>query len=170
MSHLKNLVFLFPTIFFVRSLDIFLVTWPILLQFKEFRLVMNQTLFLANFAFLLSSCSFDERRTPKKSTATGSANVDSSQDAFSFLQKNLFKPTCEGCHSATRASGGVTLIQYDFVFSRRFDIVKAVASRRMPPNGSVDDSVVQNLKCWVSLGASTNLKASDIQEKSGKCQ
>lgn len=104
----------------------------------------------------LSSCSYEHIRNQNDSSvASGSTD-------FEWLQTNLFRADCTGCHGETAK---INLTSYDSIISnsRIFNannpasslLLEVIQNGRMPPKGGLSNGEsVTVLSCWLSGGAS----------------
>ena len=96
--------------------------------------------------------------TKQKATET---IVDCSGPAKSFITNinPIVQASCSnssGCHGSGSGNGPGPLLNYSQVFNARTDIRSAIASGRMPLNGSLTALQKNAILCWIDSGAPNN--------------
>lgn len=100
-----------------------------------------------------SSC----KKESSTSTTTTSTNSSCSKTiSYKTEIAPMMATYCVSCHSSGQASGGVNLSSYSSVSSNASRSLSSIKSGSMPPMGSIPDSLVQKLSCWISQGKANN--------------
>jgi cytochrome c553 len=105
------------------------------------------------FAFLGASVVSCKKDSTTTSTTSASCTKTISYKTEIAPMMNTY---CASCHSANQPSGGVNLSSYSSVSSNATRSLSSIKSGSMPPMGSIPDSLVQKLSCWISQGKANN--------------
>ncbi len=107
---------------------------------------------LSLFALTFFSCSKDDDTDFSVDCATVS------NKAFAADVNPIIQSTCavSGCHAAGSFNGPGALTTYSEIFNARINIRSAVASGRMPQNGSLSTAQKNSIICWIDGGALNN--------------
>jgi len=115
---------------------------------------MKKILFLSLVISLLFSCK--KENTP--TTINNTNNNVSCSKTISY--KNEIAPMlnmyCGGCHSSNQSSGGINLSGYSNASNHATRSLNSIKNGSMPPMGSIPDSLVQKLSCWINQGKANN--------------
>lgn len=63
---------------------------------------------------------------------------------------------CVSCHSSNQASGGINLSGYNNTSTHATSSLNSIKNGSMPPMGSIPDSLIQKLNCWINQGKLNN--------------
>jgi hypothetical protein len=115
---------------------------------------MNKILSLSLVISFLFSCKKEATPTTVYNT---NINVNCSK---TISYKNEISPMlnmyCIGCHSSNQSSGGINLSGFSNASNLATRSLNSIKNGSMPPMGSIPDSLVQKLSCWISQGKANN--------------
>ncbi len=108
------------------------------------------------FAFLGTSIVSCKKDGSTSSTSTNTSSSCSKTISYKSDIAPMMSTYCVSCHSSGQANGGVNLSSYSSVSSNASRSLSSIKSGSMPPMGSIPDSLVQKLSCWISQGKANN--------------
>jgi hypothetical protein len=114
--------------------------------------------FIVTICLLVSSGCYNDKFNELHPLDGYVDTCDTSPDTYSVVVKNIMALNCSSCHNQNTKSGGITL--------NSFSDVKAIASggklmgsvqhqsgyQPMPPESSLRDCDIQQLKNWIAGG------------------
>jgi len=115
---------------------------------------------LVIFALAMAGCSYQVNKGGGDNSGASAQSLNS----FDALSASVFEPKCVSCHSASNASGGVDLSNYQSIMSNPGLVVAGspnasrvfteVQSGDMPENGpALPAQEVQAIQDWILAGA-----------------
>jgi hypothetical protein len=138
----------------------------------------NSTIISITFALaavLVASCSYHEDKISKTGTTpqTGPGPTLAQKATFGWIQANVLKPNCMGCHSenASSSASAFPFDSYESLMDCKFvlddDPLKAPLYqslmptpanrvRHMPPRRQLGDDLIAPIAEWIKKGAPKN--------------
>jgi hypothetical protein len=92
--------------------------------------------------------------TPLPTTSCASAPAKFSTDVSAIIQSSC--ATSSGCHGNGSSNGPGALTTFNQIKNAASFIKSEVVSKRMPLGGSLTNSQIQSISCWVDNGALNN--------------
>jgi hypothetical protein len=111
-------------------------------------------LFVAAFALTLAGCGIYETKNTAATNESVAQLLQNPSAHISYAQVKQFviAPSCMGCHSAARASGGISLETYALVAAQIQDMKADIDSGDMPLNGSLSSDQIKLFDKWFAEG------------------
>jgi len=91
---------------------------------------------------------------PPTATSCASAPATFSSDVSAIIQSSC--ATSSGCHGNGSTNGPGALTTFNQIKNAAAFIKSEVVSKRMPLGGSLTNSQIQSISCWVDNGALNN--------------
>jgi hypothetical protein len=91
---------------------------------------------------------------PPTATSCASAPAKFSSDVSAIIQSSC--ATSSGCHGNGSTNGPGALTTFNQIKNAAAFIKSEVVSKRMPLGGSLTNSQIQSISCWVDNGALNN--------------
>ena len=92
--------------------------------------------------------------TPLPTTSCAAAPAKFSTDVSAIIQSSC--ATSSGCHGNGSSNGPGALTTFNQIKNAASFIKSEVVSKRMPLGGSLTNSQIQSISCWVDNGALNN--------------
>jgi len=92
--------------------------------------------------------------SPPTATSCASAPAKFSSDVSAIIQSSC--ATSSGCHGNGSTNGPGALTTFNQIKNAAAFIKSEVVSKRMPLGGSLTNSQIQSISCWVDNGALNN--------------
>ena len=92
--------------------------------------------------------------SPPTATSCASAPAKFSSDVSAIIQSSC--ATSSGCHGNGSRNGPGALTTFNQIQNAAALIKSEVVSKRMPLGGSLTNSQIQSISCWVDNGALNN--------------
>jgi hypothetical protein len=108
---------------------------------------------LAGSMFLFLGCYNDKEEILYGASTCDGINASFAADVMPIIQSRCAKPDC---HGAGYNNGPGPLTSYEQIKNAAADIKSAVVSRFMPKDGSLTQSQIKSISCWVDGGALNN--------------
>jgi hypothetical protein len=109
---------------------------------------------IAFFCLLLVSCKKESTKT--LSPITNNPTSCSQTISYKNEVEPMIKMYCLGCHSSNQTSGGINLSGYSNTSTHASRSLNSIKNGSMPPVGSIPDSLIQKLNCWINQGKLNN--------------
>jgi len=108
---------------------------------------------LAGGMFLFLGCYNDKEEILYGASTCDGVNASFAADVMPIIQSSCAKPDC---HASGSINGPGALTSYTQIKNAASDIKSAVVSRFMPKEGSLTQSQIKSISCWVDGGALNN--------------
>jgi hypothetical protein len=108
---------------------------------------------LAGSMLLFYGCYNDKEEILYGASTCDGVNASFAADVNPIIQSSCAK---SGCHAAGSSNGPGALTSYEQIKNAAPLIKSAVVSRFMPEDGSLTNSQIKSISCWVDSGAPNN--------------
>ncbi|OQP47007.1 hypothetical protein A4H97_05680 [Niastella yeongjuensis] len=108
---------------------------------------------LAGGMILFYGCYNDKEEILYGASTCDGVNASFVADVNPIIQSSCAKPDC---HAAGSTNGPGALTSYTQIKNAATQIKSAVVSRFMPEDGSLTQSQIKSISCWVDSGAPNN--------------